>query len=179
LSSDWSMPRRTEQCAACGRGFEVGSRFRACLYEAAEGYERRDYCADCAVPDDPPTVGSWMTQRPEPSSKKVQPFDREAIYQFFTRLDDPQEPNQIQFRFVLALLLWRKKVIKLGPTVEEDGMEVWEFTTPSTGETHRVIRPAIDEHQLERLSDDVEQLLAGQPGNLELPTTAGEEEPDA
>lgn len=179
MSSDWSMPRRAEQCVGCQRRFEIGENFRAYLYETDAGYERRDYCAACTPPEAPAAIGSWKTRRPEPAVKKAQPFDREATYAFFERLEDADEPHEVQFRFVLALLLWRKKVLKLERTVAADGREAWEFAATRTGTPHCVLRPDLDESQLERLSAQLEQLLAGQPGEIEfIPTGARAEETD-
>lgn len=166
MASEWNTPRRSEQCAACGRTFEIGEVFSATLYESESGYVRRDFCHNCPVPGEPPPVGSWKTRRPEPAARKVQPFDREAIYAFFERLPEDGTPQQVQFRFVLALLLWRKRALRHERTLEEAGQEVWEFTTPRTGVTHRVVRPPLDEDQLDALSGQIEALLAQQPGDL-------------
>ena len=170
MATDYQMPRPGKVCSACERAFEVEERFRACLYEIDEGYERRDYCARCAVPDAPAPVGSWTSRRPAPAARKVQPFDREAIFNFFRRLEDPDTPEKVQFRFVLALLLWRKKVLKLDRSTQEDEREFWEFGMKATGESHRVERPILAEDELERLSGQLEHLLSGQPGELEALT---------
>lgn len=166
MANEWSMPRRADQCAGCQHEFAIGESFAAYLYETAAGYERRDYCGNCAAPTEPVALGVWKTHRPEPSTKKVQPFDREAIYGFFERLEDAQEPQQVQFRFVLALLLWRKRVLRHENTVVDGGHEVWEFIVPRTGMRQRVVRPDLDEEQLDRLSAQVEALLAQQPGEI-------------
>lgn len=168
MSSDWNMPRRGEACAGCGNAFEIGEALLTVLYEAEAGYERRDYCAHCQPPELPAPLGTWRTRRPEPAAKRVQPFDRETIYGFFERLEDADEPSRVQFRFVLALLLWRKKVLKMERAVDDGGREIWEFLVPRTGTVHRVARPDLDEQQLEQLSAQLEQLLAGQPGELDV-----------
>jgi hypothetical protein len=156
------MPRRAEACSACGHAFDPGEPIRAYLYESPKGYERRDYCANCRPPDEPFAIGSWRTRRPEPAPKKVQPFDREAIYGFFERLHDADTPEKQQLRFVLALLLWRKKVLKLDHSEATAGGEVWHFVVPSTGDEHAVDRPDLEEEQLERLGEQLEQLLVGE-----------------
>ena len=171
MSSDWNMPRRAEECVGCRRVFEIGETFRALLYASDAGYERRDYCLACQPPPEPAPIGSWRTRRPEPTAKKIQPFDREAIYGFFERLENASTLDQIQFRFVLALLLWRKKALKMERTIDEGGREVWEFIAPRSGVLHRIVRPDLDEQQLERLSLQLEQLLAGQPGELDIVAT--------
>ena len=162
------MPRRAEVCLACQHPFEIGETFQALLFNGAAGYERRDYCLACRPTDHAEALATWRTRRPEPAMKRVRPFDREAICGFFERLADADEPNQVQFRFVLGLLLWRKRVLKLERTITERGRELWEFLAVRTGAVHRVERPDLAEEQLERLSVQLEQLLAGQPGELDI-----------
>lgn len=167
MSHEWQMPRRGEACSACQTAFEPGTAFNAYLYETSAGYERRDFCVNCTPHAEPEPIGFWRTRRPQPAARKIAAFDREAVYAFFQRLQAADAAGQIQFRFVLALLLWRKKVLKFDETVHADGNEVWRFTQPQTHETYNVTRPELDETEIERLSDQLEQLLAGQPGELE------------
>ena len=168
LSTDWTMPHRADACTACGHSFDFGEAFRAFLYETDQGYQRRDYCHACQPPAEPAPLGHWQTRRPEPTAKKVLPFDREAIYGFFERLEDVSEPSQVQFRFVLALLLWRKKVLRLERTVADPEHETWEFVAVRSGTAHPVARPDLDEEQLEHLSTQLERLLASGPGQLDV-----------
>jgi len=163
VSAEWNMPRRTDACAGCGRAFEFGETFQAFLYELDGSYTRRDYCTACQPPAVPAAVGAWKTRRPAPAPRAVRPFDREAILAFFERLEDAVAAQQVQLRFVLALLLWRKKALKLERTAQLNGRETWEFTAPRTGTLHRVVRPELDEEELERLSEQLEHLLAGEP----------------
>ena len=176
MANDWQMPRPGSVCALCAHEFEPGEAFAAYLYESAEAYERRDYCADCTPPAEPKPIGTWRTRRPLPTAKKVTVFDREAIYAFFRRLDDADEPEKVQFRFVLALLLWRKKVLQFSRSVKVDGRELWEFSQRGTDESHRVERPDLAEDELERLSMQLEHLLTGAPAEPD-PAPAGQEEP--
>jgi hypothetical protein len=157
------MPRLGDLCAGCQHGFEVGEMLLAHLYATPEGYVRRDYCCRCQPPETPSPVGVWRTRRPEPNARKAATFDPEAIYSFFERLEDARDRPQIQLRFVLALLLWRKKVLKLDRTVTTGDGEVWRFTAAGAGTLHHVLRPELDEPELERLSGQLEQLLMGQP----------------
>ncbi len=163
MATDWQMPRPGTACRACAHAFEPGETFRACLHEAGSGYERRDYCANCGPPAEPAALATWQTRRPAPATKKIQPFDRAAMYEVFRRLDDSPEPEKAQFRFVLALLLWRKRVLKFERSRAAADREEWEFSVPASGEVHRVARPDLAEDELERLSGQLEQLLAAAP----------------
>lgn len=157
----WDMPRRAEHCSQCEREFAIGEPFHACLYAGPDGFQRRDYCQDCPIPEAPAALATWRTARPAPANPRVQPFDRETLYTFFTRLEDATAAEQLEFRFVLALLLWRKKVLKLDRSITDDDGELWLFAATHVDAEHRVRRPELDEARLEDLSTQLEALLAG------------------
>jgi hypothetical protein len=162
VATDWEMPRRGEICCVCQKAFEPGDELRAYLFETPEGYQRRDYCLNCPAPAEPGNVGSWKTRRPLPAAKKSPVFDRDAIFQLFTTLEDAEAPERVQLRFVLALLLWRKKALKFAGAETREDREAWLFTTPKADARYAVVRPALGESQLERLGEQLEALLAGE-----------------
>ena len=166
MGEEWHMRRRGETCEICRRAFAPGEAIQAYLHESPEGYQRRDYCADCQPSDAALAIGSWRTRRPEPTAKKSLTFDREAIYKLFEKLDGVETRQQRQLRFVLGLLLWRKKVLKFVRAEAVDGTEVWHYTMPRAESQHAVIRPELDEEQLEQLGTQLESLLAGQIEDL-------------
>ena len=107
-------------------------------------------------------------------------FDRRAIYALFRRLDPGSDPRRQQLRFVLALLLWRKKVVTLDRTRPSDAGEVWEFRDPRTEETFDVSHPELDDNAAEQLSQQLEAVLADPPTDVEpLPEATSEETADA
>lgn len=156
------MPRRADVCCTCSRAFDAGETLQVLLFEAAAGYERRDYCRAC-VPADAPAaaLAAWKTRRPAVSERKAVPFDREAIFGFFQRLDADAAAEKLQFRFVLALLLWRKRVLRFERAEPSDGGEVWHFAAPRGEPAFAVTRPELAEDELERLSEQLEAVLAG------------------
>ncbi len=163
MATDWNMPRQAERCAACDRSFDAGEEIQVQLYASAEGYTRSDFCASCLLPDEPSVVGVWRTRRPPDELKSPQVFDRAAIYALFQNLEDTTEVRQIQLRFVLALMLWRKRVIQLERSIESDNRSIWEFSVPKSDTVHRVERPDLAEDELESLSLQLEALMSGQP----------------
>lgn len=150
----------------CTRVFEINDPLRVLLLAVPNGYERRDYCLQC-VPDDVAiaALASWQTRRPPPSRTKPRPFDAETVLTFFRRLGVAETPEQRQFRFVLALLLWRRKVLRFERSVAGQSAELWEFTARD-GERFQLERPRLEESEVEALSAQLEALLAGaaEPG---------------
>jgi hypothetical protein len=176
VGDEWEMPRRGERCAGCQSEFGPGDVIQAYLFESPKGYERRDYCVKCRPPDEPFAIGSWKTRRPQPAARKAQQFDREAIQRFFEQLEDADTPEKRQLRFVLALLLWRKKVLKFERSAADGGREVWHFVAPRSGAAHAVVRPDLDEARLERLGEQLEGLLTGEVGDLNAVVTGVDED---
>jgi hypothetical protein len=159
--SEWQMPPVSGRCASCQREFEPGAELRACLFSVGLGYQRRDYCPSCM--GDPPAdlVGWWKAHRPLGSERRAPALDREALYQLFVELENTAREGAKQLRFVLALLLWRRKVLWLESTDPSDGAESWRYTARGPGTTHVVERPAIPADEMERLSQQLECLVAG------------------
>jgi len=77
----------------------------------------------------------------------------------FTRLEGETEPGRVNFRFVLALLLMRRKRFKLEESVVEDGDEVLIMRCTRSGARHRVVNPQLTEEQIEEVQDEVFQAL--------------------
>ena len=183
MSNQWEMPRRGNICSAEAHEFAVSEPIWALLFETKDGYERRDFCLAHAPDDACGEIARWLTRRPEPRAAKVQPFDREATFNFFKRLALQPEGAEIseqklQFRFVLALLLWRKKVLKLESSDSAGDREVWCFRAPHADETFCVERPELAEDEIESLSQQLETLLADPPVEFVAAAADDDEEPE-
>lgn len=164
MNQEWNVNRCGERCAACSRAFDVGEWVQTVLYARGEAYERRDFCAGCAAgAEDAVRVGAWRARRAAPAAPKARPIDREALLEFFRRLESDGAPERVEFRFVLALLLWRKKVLRLEGSrgaADADAPDVWTFVQPSDGTRHAVVRPEIADERVDRLSESLESLLS-------------------
>lgn len=166
MQTDWQMPRRGDRCCVSGREFAIDETFCVVLRETPDGYDRREYALTFEPEAELGEIARWRTRRPPPNTKRAQPLDTAAIYRLFRQLDEPGSTPQVQFRFILALLLWRKKVLRYDGTMDEDGREWWQFRAPDEDEPLQVERPALDEQEMDRLSAQLEQLLADPPENL-------------
>ncbi|MGE3181884.1 MAG: hypothetical protein AB7N71_09655, partial [Phycisphaerae bacterium] len=168
MATEWQIPRSAVVCTHCERTFDVLEQFHAFVYELDEGYDRRNYCSACLEHAPHGSIGSWRAVRPEPVDSKSQRFDREAIFGFFVTLEDTEDLQKRQFRFVLALLLWRQKVIRFVDSAQDGDAETWQFVEPKNAQTFNVVRPPLEQDEIERLSDQLEKLMAGEAVTLTL-----------
>ena len=78
---------------------------------------------------------------------------------FFERLDEETEQEKVNFRFVLALILMRKKRLKYDSTRVEDNKEIWCLRIVGDKQTVEVINPNLNEEQIGQLSSQIGQIL--------------------
>lgn len=176
MANDWQMPRRNDACARCEKPFEIEAALRAFLFETPQGYVRSDYCESCEAPTDPAPVGSWRTVRRAPATKKAV-FDADAIFTLFEQLEGTAVASQQQLRFCIALLLWRKKVLRLEGSQADGGVESWRYSSARGSASYEVVRPELDDAEVERLSVQLEALMSGEASpelveQLAVPTGA-------
>jgi hypothetical protein len=101
----------------------------------------------------------WKSRLPHPDQKKQIFVDDEMLMAFFERLENETEQEKVNFRFVLALILMRKRQLKYNATRVENGKEIWRLRIVGEKEIVEVINPHLDEEQVEQLSSQIGQIL--------------------
>jgi len=101
----------------------------------------------------------WRTKLPNPEQKKRIFVDDDMLMAFFERLEQESEQEKINFRFVLTLVLMRKRRLKYDSTKIEDDREVWRLKVTGEKEFVEVVNPHLDEEQIEQLSSQIGQIL--------------------
>jgi hypothetical protein len=98
----------------------------AALRETATGFERLDVSmAQWPNFDRTDIIGFWQTVMPQAEQKKKLFVDDQLLCELFERLATTTEPAKLNFRFVLGLILMRKRMIIYETTRIEDGREIW------------------------------------------------------
>ena len=82
-----------------------------------------------------------------------------------SRLEDETEPVRVQFRFVLALLLMRKRILQYESSNTTDEQEVWEMRLTSDKSTHHVVNPHLTDDQIENVSQQLSAILHSDMGH--------------
>lgn len=163
---EWKFAKSNQTCQLCEAKFGIGASYFSAIFVCSEGFERRDFCLSCFQDRQPENVYSyWKTAVPDAEEEDARPkVDLDSVLDFFRRLDGDADAKRIAFRYVLALMLTRKKVFKLdGSEKREDGSEVLVFAARKGGEKHAVVQPDIDENEIGAVSEELGQLLGIAP----------------
>ena len=139
----------------------------AVLRETAEAFVREDYCLPCwqANPreEGKEIVGVWRAHVPPPTEKKRVFVDDEMLVNLFGRLEEATEPAKVNFRFVLALVLMRKKMLVYDRMDVVDGVEVWQMHFKGqSDQTRHVTNPHLDDEKITEVSGHLGEILQGE-----------------
>ena len=152
---------------------------------AAVPFFRVDFCEACwdagKRPDHLPaeSIGHsgahmfsyWKTSVPAQEQKKKLLVDDAVLMDVFTRMEGKTEPQEIRFRFVLALILMRKRLLKYeatetgAPATPENPKppETWRMLPKATegwGAPVAVINPHLTADQIAEVSQQLSAILA-------------------
>lgn len=158
--ADWEIKKPSGRCAGSGEPIPVGQEFYAALVETEQGLQRQDFSVQYWQTHQPAVYCYWKTRMPEPNQKKRLLVDEQMLMAFFDRLAEETEPQKVQFRFVLMLILMRKRRLKYESSrINANGQEVWTLRVVGQDRTAEVINPHLSDEQIQNLSEQMSQIL--------------------
>jgi hypothetical protein len=157
--AEWEINRPLGQCSGSGEDIETGQDYFATLVQTDEGLKRRDFSVAYWNENKPEVFCYWKTKLASPDEKKQIFIDDEMLMAFFERLAEETDEEKIKFRFVLTLILMRKRRLKYESSRLEDDKEIWSLRIAGTKDNAEVINPHLEEQQIEQLSSQLGQIL--------------------
>ena len=159
-ATGYEVARPRGSCVVCQRQIEPGQPLMAALKETPAGFERLDVCLDCwAAFEKGDLIGFWKTTMPRVEQKKKLFVDDEVLCQLFERLAETTEAAKLNFRFVLGLILMRKRLIIYEGSRTEDGREIWQVRFKGREEIMDLLNPKLDESQVMDVSNQLGEIL--------------------
>lgn len=158
----WEVERAVGVCAGTLRQLAPGEEYYAALIDTGSGFERRDYSLEYWQSNSPEVFSFWKTRMPSPKQKKKLFVDDDVLVNFFERLADQTDSLKVNFRFVLALILMRKRRLKYEDSLHVENHEIWRMRFVRSTELHDVVNPNLDDEQIEQVSHELSSILQGQ-----------------
>ena len=155
----WEVELTRGRCAVTGRTIEEGEEFYTVLFEEGESFRRVDYCLEAWKGPPDGAYCHFKTRVPVKEQRKKLLVSDEMLISFFTRLAEETESVRVQFRFVIALMLMRKRLLRYGGSTVDEGKEVWDMTLVRDHSAHRVENPRLTDDQIEGVSRQLSAIL--------------------
>jgi len=157
--ADWTINKPLGQCCGTGRAIEPGQEYFGALVETEQGLERRDYSVEYWESEKPGVFCFWRSRLADPDEKKELFVSDEMLMAFFDRLSGETDPEKVSFRFVLALVLMRKRRLKYDATKMDGAREIWSLRLVGEKDLVEVVNPPLDDEQIELLTSQIGQIL--------------------
>ena len=146
---DIEVQRCTRRCAKTDRQLGPGETFYSTLLVEGASVVRYDYSAEAWQGSPENALGWWKSQMPDRSAKKLHWAPNEVILDYFEQLQE--QPDKQDVRYVLALLMVRRRIARLEETeVDDEAREVLVLYCPRSETQYKV--PVADASQ-ERIGE--------------------------
>ena len=159
--SDYEIAHRTGVCAVTQRTLQPGEKFYAVLFDTPDGFDRRDYSAEAW--ENPPQdyFSYWKSRVPPKQGKKRLFVNDEVMVDLMLRLAGREEEVKQHFRFVLSLILMRKRLLKYEQTVHAEGIEYWRMRLTRDQSIQEIVNPRMTDAQIATVSAELGAILHG------------------
>jgi len=160
--SEFAIQPPTRRCTVTGRELQPGESFYSVLFESGGKIERRDYSLEAWAGPPEGALAYWRTKLPAEQDEKVRVRlvdDQTALHVFEQMSGQEVEERGARLRYVLALLLLRRKMLKIEEIRHEGGRDVLIFKRPGTDATYQVPDPGLSEREVRDIQIELDSLL--------------------
>ena len=116
MSDEYKVSRCSRRCHVEDRPLKEGEAYVSVLIDGADAYERRDYAATAWSGPPERTIGWWRNRMPTAGERKSVPAPKEVLIDLLAQMS--QSPQRDKVGYLLALLLLRRRVMRLVPLAE-------------------------------------------------------------
>jgi hypothetical protein len=185
--TEWNIQSRAHACAACGKPFADQEAYHTLLFDERADLQRSDICQACwqkqfsdGARDRKGFISYWQGVYAAPPPP-VEAIKKETAESLLRKLIELNDPRYIPAGYILAVMLERKRLLKVKEQLTRDGHRVFIYEQPATGDVFTIIDPALQLNQLEQVQHDVAALLEHglNPAAAEAPITSAAAAPDA
>jgi hypothetical protein len=163
--NDWNIQSRAHGCQACGKPFADKQAYHTLLFDEKRDFSRLDVCPDCwqtqfsqGATERKGFVSYWQGtyEAPVPVAEPIQKENAESLLRKIIEL---QDAKYAAAGFILAVMLERKRILKVKEQFVRDGQRVFIYEQAKSGDVFTVADPNLQLNQLDDVQREVAQLL--------------------
>lgn len=158
----YSVDKPTRLCAATGRELKVGERIHSILIEENGRFRRKDYGADAWTEAPAGTIAHWPSKLPAADAKVKQPIDEELLFECFDHLNESADGPKRNLRFILSLLLMRRKRLIFVESQNAGAAETMILKDRKRGKAYSVTDPQMTDADMQAAQDELTRILDGE-----------------
>ena len=164
--NDWNIQSRAHACEACTQAFTDKQPYHTVLSEERAELRRIDICEKCwqntfsaTASGQKNFISHWQGVYEAPPAAPVDAIQKDTAETLLRKLIEQNDPRYAPAAFILAVMLERKRILKVKEQIVRDGRRVFIYEQPRTGDVFTIADPDLHLDQLEAVQRDVAALL--------------------
>ncbi len=156
---EWKIGKGGNGCSKCNRTFENGESYFSTIIQGEIDLSRIDFCTDCFDPESvSKDVVFWKTRmlRDKTVKKSV---NFEILREVFFKMREVEERVFKEMAYLLALILIRKRFLKLKDFITRDGVDCMAIRRKTGAPLIYVEVPLLNDEDIDGLREQLSQLL--------------------
>src|SRR5258708_22862568 len=138
--NEWNIQSRSHACEACGKGFSDQEAFHTLLFDEKQDFRRSDVCEACwqkqyseGARERKGFISYWHSiyEAPTTAPEVIQKDTAETLLRKLVELNDPR---YVPAGYILAVVLERKRLLKVKEQVVREGRRVFVYEHPESGD---------------------------------------------
>jgi hypothetical protein len=160
--TEYQIQENSRCCATTGRALQAGERFYTALLEEGGQFIRKDYSTEAWQGPPKGAFSFWSGRVPARDEARRPRIDDDLLFDCFQRLEGQTESARLNFRYVVALLLMRRKRLKFEEVRTDGGQEVLCLRCTRTRAQYQVVNPRLTEGEMASVQEEVFKVLGWQ-----------------
>ena len=154
---DYEVQHSSRCCHTTGREFAAGETYYSVLVAEGAKLNRYDYAAEAWQGPPAEAVGWWKSQIPDRTTARKHWAPNDVMLNFWDEL--AEQPEKQDMRYVLTLLLIRRRVFRLEEEKRDGGRELLVVYCPRREATYEVLAVAPEPPRIDQIQEELAALL--------------------
>jgi hypothetical protein len=157
--TDYQIQPNTRRCAVTGEELRPGSKFFTVLLDQGGKFVRQDYSSAAWTGPPEGAFSFWGGRVPAAEAARRPRINDDLLLDCFVRLQAETEPSRLNFGYVIALLLMRRKRLKFDRVQTDGEREILHLRCARTGAAYQVHNPRLTEDEMVAVQEEVFRVL--------------------
>ncbi len=163
---DWNIQSRAHVCQGCEQRFADKQPYHTVLVDRRHEYHRLDLCERCWTEkhggqsgEPKGFISHWQGVYLMPPAAPPDPIQKETAETLLRKLVEQNDPRYCAASYILAVMLERKRLLKVKEQLRQEGRRIFIYEHPKTGDLFTIPDPDLQLTQLEEVQRQVAQLM--------------------
>jgi hypothetical protein len=162
MLSEWEIKARGRYCAQTEEAFDEGATIYTLLFRDRAGFRREDISEKAwqQIKESVEPFSFWKSKFQARAPAPPEAMPKESVEELLRRLVSEDLPEHVNARYVLAILLERKRILKQVDIRESTEEKILIYEHVKTGEAFIIPDPRLRLDQLDAVQQEIYSLLA-------------------